>query len=97
MDRRPAAARPSFDLAWLRVLVTIALAALAAALTVLAGPEPAASAEAHCLSLTPAERAIAVTPVARATAAAPSATSVRQPDAASRADGRCLRAAVARL
>ena len=50
MERRSAAAPRSFDVAWLRVLVTIVLAILAAALTVLASPEPAANAEARCRS-----------------------------------------------
>lgn len=85
MDQRPAAARPSFDLAWLRVLVTIALAALAAALTVLAGPEPAAGAQARCLSLTPTVGAT------RSAPAAPSVAGSRQTGAAAR-DERAMHA-----
>ena len=57
MDRRLAAVRPSFDMAWLRVLVTVVLAVLAAALTVLASPEPATGAEGRCRSLKQGARA----------------------------------------
>ena len=85
MDQRPAAARPSFELAWLRVLVTIALAALAAALTVLAGPEPAAGAQARCLSSAPTASTTGSAP------AAPSVAGARQPGATA-CDERAIRA-----
>ena len=57
MERRTAAAPPLFDVAWLRVLVTIVLAVLAAALTVFASPEPAEGSEGGCRSAKPGVRA----------------------------------------
>jgi len=86
MSVRPVSSRPRppADAAWLRMLATLALATLAAAMIVFADRDPAAGAAVHCFPYTEA---------ARATARAPSAIVRPVPVAASRADARCLKIA----
>ena len=86
MSVRPASSRPRLpaEAAWLRMLATLALATLAAAMIVFADRDPATGAEVHCFPFTEA---------AHATARAPSAIVRPLPVAASRADARCLKIA----
>lgn len=86
MHGRPASPqpRPHRDAAGLRMLATLTLATLAAAMIVLVDRTPADGAEVHCFPFTEA---------AHAAARAPSAIARPLPIAASRADARCLKIA----
>jgi hypothetical protein len=86
MQVRPASPqpRPHRDAAGLRMLATLALATLAAAMIVLVDRTPADGADVHCFPYTEATRAAA---------RAPSAVARPLPVAASRADARCLKIA----